>query len=579
MAYSTLTEEGKKFIRKVCEGNGNDLIQGKHSYPLPYTSPPVNQIWTCKILMPNSAKLISTNQELGEAIIIWFNQYAEDFQLDANVIAAQAYAESGYMVWNFPGGDSTASGINQFVMLTTFWVIVENMGNAVIPGSKTTMTPMEIATITNGLKNPKSRDSYNVKSSLPQDAFYNRPLLHQNIIDNPAIMIKAQCYYMKFFANNSDSLTSTSLFCYSRGTYMSKTYSTSIQKCDAGHTKDTNYKNEGLNYVLKIFGILGDKANALEGKGLGKGYKPRGIYFGYDAEHFPTVNNIPHSKNLRLLETWNPYMANVDESGQYNLQNDITETNADIVVQELSKYPQYKFIYYPEQYYFRKQTPKVQLVLHHTASGGASAAGDILWWENEVKRSGDKVAVSFIVTKDGMILQLFSTYYWAYHLGTDQASFKEYGTTGINNEQLNSQSIAIEIDNWGGLINIGGNWHPAASPTSAAIPIQDVIEYKAPDYPHGYHGFAAFERYTDAQIGSLRVLINAISKGNQKIADALKYSGDDMWGTYDNGTGKWLANRRAFAETPGIWTHVSYRPDKSDCQPQPSLVNLLKTLV
>lgn len=577
MAYSPLTEEGKKFIREVCKGNGNTLLQGKHSYPLPYTSPPATQTWICNIKDPkDGTKTIQTNQQLGEALIYWFDKYCNDFQLDANVIAAQAFAESTYFAWNYAGGDSTASGINQFTMLTLFGIIVENMGSPIIV-SPVSMTPMEIAEITAGLTNPKSKNSYSVKSSLPQDAIHNRPILHQNVINNPGIMIKAQCYYMKNIANKSDSLTSTSLFCYSRGLYMSKTYSRAIQKCDEGHTTQLDYKNEGLTYVMKIFGILGDKDNWLRNKGLGKNYKPSGYYFGYDATYFPNdkATNAVNPKNLRIQDTWNPYLANVDESGQYNLQNDITETNRDIVVEELSKYAKYKFIYYPENNYKRKQTPKLQLVLHHTASGG-NASGDILWWEHEVARTGTQVATAFILMRDGTILQLFSTYYWAWHLGIEDKLFTEYGTQGINNTTLNSQSIGIEIDNWGGLINSGGNWYPAASPKSQAIPQKDVIEYKAPQYPHGYHGYTAFEKYTTEQISSLRVLISAIVKGNPKIA--LNYSGDGMWGTYNNSTNQWMADNRAFAETPGIWTHVSYQPNKSDCQPQPELVDLLKTL-
>jgi hypothetical protein len=29
---------------------------------------------------------------------------------------------------------------------------------------------------------------------------------------------------------------------------------------------------------------------------------------------------------------------------------------------------------------------------------------------------------------------------------------------------------------------------------------------------------------------------------------------------------------------PGVWTHVSFRKDKSDCHPQPELIDMLKTI-
>jgi len=49
-----------------------------------------------------------------------------------------------------------------------------------------------------------------------------------------------------------------------------------------------------------------------------------------------------------------------------------------------------------------------------------------------------------------------------------------------------------------------------------------------------------------------------------------------MWGI-DNG-GVWKPIQAALDGKAGIWTHVSYRYDKSDCHPQPELINMLKTL-
>lgn len=43
-------------------------------------------------------------------------------------------------------------------------------------------------------------------------------------------------------------------------------------------------------------------------------------------------------------------------------------------------------------------------------------------------------------------------------------------------------------------------------------------------------------------------------------------------------TDMWKLNTQAMNGTPGIWTHVSFRADKSDCHPQLSLINLLKGL-
>ena len=43
-------------------------------------------------------------------------------------------------------------------------------------------------------------------------------------------------------------------------------------------------------------------------------------------------------------------------------------------------------------------------------------------------------------------------------------------------------------------------------------------------------------------------------------------------------TSMWDISKDALGGKPGIWTHVSYRADKSDCMPQPELINSLQTL-
>jgi hypothetical protein len=573
MAFTKITTDGEAFITEVCKIGGNSLLSGKNKYPMPYTSPPLDKVWTWTCNIMYGGAQVTAGEPLSKALIAWFNKYGEMYQMDANVLAAQAYIESKYKMWDFPGGQSNASGVNQFVMLTTFDIIVENRGNSI------TMLPGEIAEIINGLTNPYSKDSYDVTTKAYQIPYANHPILHQNIINNPEIMIKAQARYMKNIADKSNSLASTALFCYSRGLFMRHTYSKSITFCDNSHKANPDYKTEGLNYVLRIFGVLGDKDNALE-----PGYKIRGHYFGYDIKMGENDN-----KNLKLVpNNWSPYDANVDESAEFNLQGDFTENKADrdLTVEALSEYPKYKFIYFPQSDYHREKTKKLQLVLHHTASGEGSG-NDILWWEQQVQKTGDKVSVSFIVTRDGTILQLFSTNYWASHLGITEKLLLEYGTSGIGNELLNSQSIGIEIDSWGGLVNSGENWYPPINGSSTVanteakpVPVAKVITYNSPDYPKGYHGFYGFEKYTPDQISALRTLIAAIKLGNPDIKLGYVndiYSGVDMWGK-DAVPGVWTAEKAAYAEKPGIWTHVSYVPDKSDCQPQPELISLLKSL-
>jgi len=113
-------------------------------------------------------------------------------------------------------------------------------------------------------------------------------ILHQNMIDNPEIMIKAQYAYMKFIASQCDGMASSALFGYNRGPYLpvSSSYTKSIAKAISRFGE--GYEKEGIDYVYKIFQLLGNQ-----------NYKKEG-WFGYSW--------------LKLNEPFDKYTAEVDES-------------------------------------------------------------------------------------------------------------------------------------------------------------------------------------------------------------------------------------------------------------------------
>lgn len=209
---------------------------------------------------------------------------------------------------------------------------------------------------------------------------------------------------------------------------------------------------------------------------------------------------------------------------------------------------------FPENQYYKEQTPKKQIVLHHTVSGRGTS-GDINWWESTPER----VATAVIVGWDGKIYQCYSTLYWAHHLGTHAP----------NNLILNKSSIGIEIDSWGGLIkDIDGNYYPAGNwdvaqkkylPNKKAGIIKNVQIYDK-----SFRGFFAYEKYTDAQIEAVRELL---IYWRDKYNIPLTYNSD-----------MWDYSSKAIAGFSGVWTHLSYRVDKSDCHPQPELIAMLKSL-
>jgi len=245
MAKTSLTEKGKTFIRNACNGTGNSLLVGNNG-PLPDSDPKINKSWTSN---PNINGNIKTNQQLGEALINWLNEFGGLYKIDPNIIAAQAYQESAYKVWNYVAENekvvSTAGGISQFIMPTVY--------DQIFKVNKNFFSQLEKDALTIGfLSNPNLPSSY----INWQDGPKNRPFLHQNICDNPKIMIKAQFVYMKYISDNfTKGTASSTLFGYSRGEHLPCTpsYSTSIQNASK-HKPGSEL--EGVNYVLSIFKFL-----------------------------------------------------------------------------------------------------------------------------------------------------------------------------------------------------------------------------------------------------------------------------------------------------------------------------------
>lgn len=207
---------------------------------------------------------------------------------------------------------------------------------------------------------------------------------------------------------------------------------------------------------------------------------------------------------------------------------------------------------FPDDQYFKTQTPKNQIVLHHTVSG-MGVDGDISWW----RQTADRIGTAVIVGWDGKIYQCFSSIYWSYHLGLKTS----------NNTLLNKSSIGIEIDSWGGLMQSNGKWYPAKwnedlrsfVPNTKASSIDRVTLY-----PKGYKGFYAYESYTNEQIEAVYKLLKYWGK---KYNIPLYYN-EDMFNV----------SNRALNGTPGVWSHTSFRADKSDIHPQKEIIDMLKSL-
>ena len=217
--------------------------------------------------------------------------------------------------------------------------------------------------------------------------------------------------------------------------------------------------------------------------------------------------------------------------------------------------------------YFRETYEKKQIYLHHTVSG-KGVDGDINWL-NTSPQVG--VAVPIIIDRLGTRYRLFDIWLWAHHLGIPPLVFKRNGFPNDRNLILNKESIAIELDRWGGLIkDVNQQWrvpiwdtklrkyvpHPKVAP----IPKEQVVEYKT-----GWRGFFAYEKYTNAQIKCLEETLLWLHQEFPTIS--LSYNSD-----------MWDLSKAALNSNTGIWAHVSVRPDKSDVHPQWELTQMLKNI-
>lgn len=207
---------------------------------------------------------------------------------------------------------------------------------------------------------------------------------------------------------------------------------------------------------------------------------------------------------------------------------------------------------FPESQYYPEHTEKKMIVLHHTVSG-SSVDGDINWW----KQTPERVATCVIVARDGTVHTLFPSESWAHHLGVKQRVFRKFGVNPYGqNTMLNKQAIGLELDSWGGIVKRNGKYYRTGN--------QEISEHDVVDYGREIRGFRYYEKYTKAQIESTVFL--------------LKYWRDKYGIPIDYNSQMWNMSVDALNGKPGVWTHTSFRPDKSDCHPQRDLIEALKSL-
>jgi len=164
---------------------------------------------------------------------------------------------------------------------------------------------------------------------------------------------------------------------------------------------------------------------------------------------------------------------------------------------------------FPTNQYVREVQNKTQVVLHHTVSG-SKAKGVANYWKSDTKR----ISTCMIIDNKGVPFQLFSSKYWGFHLGIKKKVFKANNI--VYYKRLDKNTIGVELTNWGGLHMIDDELY-----TVYGSKFNGTYVY----YEDGYRGFNYFERYTNAQIETLRELL---LYWNKRYDISLEYN-TDIW--------------------------------------------------
>lgn len=209
-----------------------------------------------------------------------------------------------------------------------------------------------------------------------------------------------------------------------------------------------------------------------------------------------------------------------------------------------------KYRGFPTNQYIQEAIQKKIVILHHTASG-EGVDGDINWWKKDPARVG----APYIISREGVVTEVFDPKYWIYSLGIPSSVPRKFGSS-VTPKRLEQLNVSIEIDSWGGLTRKGDKFY---SYTGKEVPAKNVI-----DYGKSIRGSQYYEIYTDEQIASLKNLLLHIHK---EYGVPLYYHPN-----------MFEQNSEALKGYHGIWSHVSYRSDKQDCHPQPNLINMLKSI-
>lgn len=242
--------------------------------------------------------------------------------------------------------------------------------------------------------------------------------------------------------------------------------------------------------------------------------------------------------NFNSIPTLEKNILKTGNNGEYELQQfSIPVKNEDLVLKGFFAKPKGR-----AKYYYDVVHPKERIVLHYTAGQLRSDLGALT--QNE-----KHISVAFVIARNGIIYQLFSSKFWSGHIG------KGIGNTNTGNAQ-DKVTIGIELSNYGYLTEKNGNLETYYSrqkdnngnpgPIDVYCSLTDKAAYTKISAP--FRGQSYYSSFGDMQYDSLIILLRYLTA---------QY----------NIPRKFLPEAQRFEATEkvlqfkGIVSHINYRTD------------------
>jgi hypothetical protein len=262
---------------------------------------------------------------------------------------------------------------------------------------------------------------------------------------------------------------------------------------------------------------------------------------------------------MGILDTDNSLQESIDDD-VYIVERDLKITKAHM----------------PKGEYMKGPTMKDYLFIHHTA-GWENPFKTIRHWAKDKRGAvatefclGGQKITNQDAQYDGQVVQAFPEGGYGWHLT-------------VGRRKIHTDSVGIEVNNFGQLTKGGyykkvkgqRTWMQKKADKFYTYVGVEAHDDQVFDLGKEFRGYQYWHNYTDAQIESLRKLIQHIS-----LRDSIDVSKGLPEMIREKGT--WIAfnfcDTNYCEQNPGLWAHTNVRKGKVDMYPHPKLVEMLLNL-